>query len=100
VLVDGGAATHLVGGDEPFVATGEEVVGELAPVDPPGIAIDAEAHETALDEATEIIVGEGRGQWSYPLGAPRTVRSGLPVGEGAAEAILPSLDMRPAAMRR
>ena len=61
MLVDWGSAVGLVRGDEPFVAAGKDVVGEFAPVDPPGIAVGAEAGEAAFDLlAEELVAGEVR----------------------------------------
>src|SRR5882724_6205920 len=56
VLVDGGAAVHLVRGDEPFVTPGEDVVGEFAAMGPPRVAVVAKAEEVALLEGTKALV--------------------------------------------
>src|SRR5882724_2004421 len=56
VLVDRGAAVHLVRGDEPFVAPGEDVVGEFAAVGPPAISIIPKAEKAALLEGAKALV--------------------------------------------
>ena len=49
VLVDGHDATHLIRRDEPLVSTRQEVVSQLPPVNPIGIAIHTQCQELALN---------------------------------------------------
>ncbi len=43
MLIDGRAPSHRVWGDEPFISAWEDIVGKFSGVNPPGIAVNAEA---------------------------------------------------------
>jgi len=87
MLVDRGSASHLVGGDKPFVSPREEVIGKFPPVNPPGIAIDPKRDDPADSIAMQRQIGSGwltgtGGNWSHWLGHHRwavTLTGGGPV---------------------
>ncbi len=56
MLVDGGATVHLVRGDEPFVAPGEDEISELATVSPPAVSIISQTQKAALLKGTQALV--------------------------------------------
>src|SRR5882724_7657083 len=74
VLVDGGAAVHLVRGDEPFVTAGEDVVGKFSAVGPPAVAVVSETEEAALLKRAQALV--------LLRGEVSVTREGAPVDKG------------------
>lgn len=53
MLVEGRASGHLVRGDEPFIPTRKDVVGEFSRMNPPRVAIDSHTEKMAFGRSAK-----------------------------------------------
>ena len=81
MLVDWRATTLLIRSDQPLVSPRKVVIGEFAPMDPPRIAVGAEAEEPIFGIATECEVDGGGGHDILSSLAGR-FKSGFSLGIG------------------